>query len=82
MSIPTDPVEVVRAQLKVSLAPYFKGKVMESKLTEAVDKAVVSIQSLIRIDSVKPGNKGATVMTEDAAIRTGDGKFISKPRSL
>jgi hypothetical protein len=80
MSLQTDPVELARAELRKALAPYFKGVVLESKLEEAVGVSLTGILPLLRIEAPKPRN-GATVMTESASVRRGDGSFISKPRN-
>jgi hypothetical protein len=81
MSLKTDPVEVARAEIRVALAPYFKGKVMGEKLEEAVEVTLRRVQPLLRIEPVG-AKKGATVMTEGAATKTDDGRFISRPRSM
>lgn len=81
MSTLADPVELARAELRKAMAPYFKGKVMESKLEEAVGTALAGILPLLRVEAPKPKN-GATIMTEGASLRRGDGSFTTKPRNL
>lgn len=68
------PIDMARECLTEALAPHFKGKMAEERLTEAVSDALGSIEHLITIkDVVKKKPLGATIMTEQASgnIRPG-----------
>ena len=87
MSLQTDPIELARANLRIALAPFFVGNkktaaTQANKLNEAVEASLAGIQSLIRVEPVKRPGNGATVMTESASMKRGDGIFPSKPRNL
>jgi len=87
MSLQTDPVELARANIRVALAPFFVGNkktaaTQATKLEVAVSACLAGVQSLIRVEPVKRPNNGATVMTESASMKRGDGIFPSKPRTL
>jgi len=87
MSLQTDPIELARANIRVALAPFFVGNkktaaAQATKLEEAVSSCLAGVQPLIRVEPIKRPNNGATVMTESASMKRGDGLFPSKPRNL
>lgn len=87
MSTQTDPIELARANLRIALAPFFVGNkktaaIQATKLEEAVSATLAGVQSLIRVEPIKRPGNGATVMTEAASMKRGDGNFTSKPRNL
>lgn len=81
MSISADPIELARAGLRKSLAPFFTTKSMLPKLDEAVEASLREIQGFLRVEPMK-NRMGATVMTEGASTQRGDGSFPIKPRSM
>jgi hypothetical protein len=54
----------------------------EKRITDATNDVVAGISHLLTIQPVSKRKKGATVMTESAAVRLPDGTFRSKPQNL
>jgi hypothetical protein len=82
MSNTTDPVSQAREGIREALAQFFTTKAALLKLSRAVEECMVKIQPLLRLESTRKGNNGATVMTQDASHRGDDGSFLGKPRNL
>jgi len=78
---PENVLELCRENLRVSLAPYFKGKNAANRLEDAVHVATHSIAHMLTMRAVRNSPLGATVMTEAAATPRKDGEgYHGKPR--
>jgi hypothetical protein len=63
----SDNISNARDLLRESLSPFFKGKTADSRLSEATEAALASIEHLINTQASSPKKLGATVMTESAS---------------
>tara|TARA_R100001244_G_scaffold80287_1_gene62883 strand:- start:241 stop:501 length:261 start_codon:yes stop_codon:yes gene_type:complete len=80
---------MAREALKRALTPdfigfvYEDGRAGEEHLSDAVERALDSIQRLLSVQEVSQKRLGATVMTVDASFRNGkDGLPGIAPRNL
>lgn len=81
---PRDPNETRLTQIKDAISKvldgHISGRGKKTKIERAVNEIVLVLRPLLKL-APKP-DKGATVMTEAASSRRGDGSFGKRPSNL